>query len=489
MAEKTSEASSLSYINEDYRSELLKDFGFPEEVTEVFPYRGDYNKTGFPEPKKCYHISWEVPDLSLEGPYFWILQELEFVFSKVEKLEDSFSAAEHSAFFGIAQQRIGAQQEKVSQFLATTGKMIKELFQMVRELRILDERLKYYNEAEAQLKKELSQRGRSAEITLKGLFVDLVQQGAKSAASVFGMARELEFITLPDLFFDAPPFKDSAELERYVKNLSENFNRNLLRVLERHLRQFLEWKQRTAIEHRQRHRFMLQYLLQHFEIIQMYINWVKPYLRNVARMSLNPKNNYTPDLVAAFEGAVIDIELLARKMDTKKGLNGCILATFRFRTRPEMKVVQESYNRGPVHIGRFEMQFRIYGWTDEQVEKYKALKAKESFYLIGNVSSAVQKAMESLGEELDHYLEEARSGKKKEEKEQKEPEKKTLMQKFLGDFYTAKPKAAAPKAKPDKPKLSADEIKAGLGPLVGHARFHAWNIYKNFKKAQRLVAW
>ena len=358
--------------DDDYRSELLKEFGFKEEVAQIWPYRYQDSKTGFPEPMKTYHITWEVPDLTIEEPYFWYLQEVQYTFPIIEKLEDAFSASEHSAVFGVTQQRLGAQQDKVSQFLATTGKMIKELFQMVRELRIIDERMAYYEESNGELSKEVKKRGRSAEITLKGIFIDLVQGGGKSAASVYGLARELEFITLPDLFFDAPPFKNTNELEAHMKSLEESFNRNLTRVLQRHLRQFMEWKKRTHIEHKNRRRFMLQYLLQHFEIIKMYINWVKPYLRHVARMTLKDRNMSAPDVIAAFEGSIIDIEFLARKPNGR--WNGCILASFRYRTRAEMKVVQEGYQRGPVHVGKFEMQLRTYAWTDKQVENYKKLK-------------------------------------------------------------------------------------------------------------------
>ncbi len=83
----------------------------------------------------------------------------------------------------MSQQRLGAQQDKISQFLATTGKMIKELFQMVRELRIIDERLGYYDAVAQEIGKPLAQRRKSDDITLKGMFVDLVQGGGKSAAS------------------------------------------------------------------------------------------------------------------------------------------------------------------------------------------------------------------------------------------------------------------------------------------------------------------
>ncbi|PIN75941.1 hypothetical protein COV17_03390 [Candidatus Woesearchaeota archaeon CG10_big_fil_rev_8_21_14_0_10_36_11] len=473
------------------REDLLKEFGFnEEEEREVL--QSIYEKTGFPTPKKFYRLSWEMYDLSLEEPYFWMLEQFQQTFPIIEKLEDAFGASENSAFFGVTQQRLGAQQDKISQFLATTGKMIKELFQMVRELRILDERLEYYDEAQKQVNKPLRERKKGGEITLKGMFIDLVQGGGKSAASVYGMARELEFITLPDLFFDAPPFKDSDEMERYIGDLRKDFNENLLRVLLRHLRNFIEWKKRTHKEHEQRRRFMLQYLLQHFEIIKMYITWVKPYLKHVEKLTLKQKSMSSPEMVAAFENSMLDIELLARKRDPETGANGCVLTTFNYRTRPELKVVQDGYQRGPVHIGRFEMNIRVYAWSDAQVESYKKMKDRENFILMGEVSSSVQKAMEALGSELDTYLEEARMNVDvtKKNKEAKEPMKRTLMQQFLGDFYTFKKKGG--KAATQRPKQNyktKEAYKSASGAVVGHAMFHIWNHYKNFKKAHRMIAW
>ena len=416
-----------------YRTKLLKEFGFEEELAEL--NRGVYMPSGFPRSRKFHRLEWEVYDLSLEEPYFWILDLLRDNFPTVEKMEDSFAAAENSAFFGVTQQRLGAQQDKVSQYLATMGKMIKELFQMVRELRIIDERLGYYDGAEAELSKPIEQRKKNDEITLKGLFVDLVQGGGKSAASVYGMARELEFVTLPDLFFDAPPFRNKDELDKHMKSLEKDFNRNVRRVLVRHLNQFMEWKRRTHQEHKNRKRFQKQYLKQHYEIINMYLNWIKPYLRHVARLSMKEKNTSSPELISAFEGSMLDIEIMART-NSKRGANGCVLVTFNYRTRPELKVVQEGYQRGPVHIGKMVATFRSYHWTDEEVENYRKLKQKEAMLLLGQVSSSVRKAMESLGEELERYLNEEPD--KEEKVEIKKPARKGMMEKLFGDFYTPK---------------------------------------------------
>jgi hypothetical protein len=479
------------YTNLESRSALLKKHGFDkEEQRETI--KETYGPTGFPKPLKYYQQTMEAYDLSLEEPYFWVLENFKENFPIIEKLEDSFAASENSAFFGVTQQRLGAQQDKVSQFLATVGKMIKELFQMVRELRILDERLGYYNEAAAQLGKSIGKRSKSSEITLKGIFIDLVQGGAKNAASVFGMSRELEFVTLPDLFFDAPVFASTNELDRHISGLEVDFNKNVLRVLQRHLKQFMEWKKRTHEEHKNRRIFMLQYLNQHFQIIKMYVQWIKPYLKHVARLTMHDKNMGSADLISAFEGSLLDVEVLARKRTPvgESGANGCILATFTYRTRPEMKVVQEGYQRGPVHIGKFEMNFRVYAWTDKEVEAYKALKEEETIAIIGDVSTSVKEAMESLGEQLYVYLDEAKGTKKKEEVK-KEVAKKSFTEKFFGDFYTPKEKSSTGAV--TDTQLAKDHIKAAKKceskAIFGHATFHAFNIKRNFKKAHRMIAW
>ncbi|MFH1682874.1 MAG: hypothetical protein ABIA37_03685 [Candidatus Woesearchaeota archaeon] len=461
------------------RSELLEKVGLKDE--EVFEQiAGDWVRTGYPKPIKRMRLIYEVYDLSIEETYFWVLKFLrhDSGFLTIDKLEDAFAAAEGSAFFGVMQQRIGIQQDKISQFLATVGKMVKELFQMVRELRILDERLAYYQGAESQLEKSLGERRKSDEITLKGMFIDLVQGGAKSAASVYGMARELEFITLPDLFFDAPPFKSVDEMEGFVSKLE--FNKKVLEVLSRHLRQFFEWKKRTGEELGTRRKFTLQYLRQHYDIIKMYMAWAKPYLRNVERMSMKEKHSSAPDLISSFEGSMLDIELLASR--PFGDFHACVLATFRYRTRPSMKFVQEGYQRGPVHQGEMEMNLRSYVWTAEQIEKYKKLKDQEELALMRTISGSVNAAMEALGGELEKYLEQAGEEIKKKE-EKKENPRKTLMEKLFGDFMPPQ-EARQKEKKPEKKVLKGD-----AGKAKGMATGAMFNCYKNFKKAHQMIMW
>jgi len=89
-----------------------------------------------------------------------------------------------------------------------------------------------------------------------------------------------------------------------------------------------------------------------------------------------------------------------------------------------------------------------------------------------------------LGDELTKYLNEG-----KEEKKTEVPEK-TMMQRFLGDFYTPK-KVSSMKPKGSKRDAEAQKAKLG-GQLKGvsaYAHAMTWLTYKNFKKAHRMVMW
>jgi len=451
-----------------------------EEVAEIAIDK--YGKTGFPRSIKRFEMFWEMQDMNLEEPYFWFIDNVRQTMPIIEKVEDSFSASENSAFFGVTQQRLGIQQDKVGQFLATTGKMVKELFQMVRELRILDERLTYYEESYSQLGKSPNSRSKSAEITLKGIFIDLVQGGGKNPGSIYGMARELEFITLPDLFFDAPPFNNAQEMENHVDSLKVNFNEALLRVLVRHLRQFMEWKKRTHKEHANRKGFMLKYLRQHYSIIQMYLAWLKPYLRTIKKLNMKESSDMSYNMISAFESSLTDIEVLCHYPDS----DHCMMVTFNFRTRPHMKFVQEGYQRGPVHVGQMRMVVRAMDWSKKQVKMYKALKDAESLELMGDLSGSVQQSMEALGDELERYLKEAEGIIGGKDKEGKASAKKSVAEMILGDFINFDKLRAKGASKGEK-EQEDKEPKKGSGRMA--ILMSTFQTYKNFKKAHRMITW
>ncbi len=474
--------------------DLIK-FGFitgdnkaDNELSEEF--RGTKISTGYPTPARKYRLHYEGYNISIEEPYFWILHYLRYFsgFARIDKITDVFSAAENSAFFGASQQRLGLQQDKVSQFLATIGKMIKELFQIVREMRVLDERLSYYTDSFT-----TSPSAESAEITLKGIWVDLVEQGAKNPASVYGMSREVQFTTLPDLFFSTHP-KKQEDVDIVVEKERGQFNRKVREVLKRKLRAFLAWKEHTYQEMKNRRKFTLKYLRQHFEIIKMYAAWVKPYLKNIQRLQLDQSRLDSPDLIVAFESSTIEVEILAIKpasSPSHHSVNQCILIHYLFRTRPEMNYSQE-YQRGPLHLGRVEIDFRAYAWNDQQIENYRKMKEDEDFQLLGFIDGSVKAALDSLGDELMRYLKEA--GEEFEEKKaQPKPTKQTgtfmsLFEGFTGLFASNKIKKEL-----KKPKKTTRTDMMKLAILRKRAREDVkkvmWVIYHDFKKQHDMLRW
>lgn len=480
-------------------ADLLKKFGFKEEVDIVSrnPSTGHfyYDKTGFPEPINRFRFIREDWNLSIEASYFWLLQHsrIDLAYPIIDKITDVFAASEQSAFFGVAQQRLGLQQDKVSQFLATIGKMVKELFQLVRELRIIDERLELYRR---------SYKGdEAAEISLKGYWIDLVEGGAKNPASVYGMSRELGFTTLPDVFFSTHPIS-SENVDEVVDSLK--FNRKLKEVLKRKLKIYLVWKEHTHKELQVRRRFTIKYLRQHYDIIRMYMTWVKPYLRNIRRLQLQDRTE-SVDLMNAFEGSLVEIEILLRKPvpDTllektservKAPCYACILLTFQFRTRPAMSYVQEGYQRGPIHVGRMHIMIRGYAWTDDQIKKFKQMREEEDLDLLKTIDESVKEAMIALGDELKAYLTEGGEifthewpkaiEKKKQPKQESIIAPFTSVVKGFGEL-TALPFPKKIKGK----KVSQYYLKKNIKTAQKTIRRDMWVLYKNYRKAHRMLAW
>ncbi len=479
-------------------NKLMEKFNFKPEYTEVARSNSGeqvFGYTGFPTPHHNYKIVYETPHRSIEDHYFWILEEIKTgqAHPFVRKITDIFAASEQSSFFGTAQQRIGLQQEKVSMFLATVGKMVKELFQLVREIRILKERLQYYEDS----MKPDSRSRISAEITLKGIWVDMVEQGAKNPASVYGMARELQFVTLPDLFYSIHP-KTPDEVDELVDKTE--FNRKVKEVLKRKLRQFAEWKVSTHKEVQTRHDFTLKYLRQHFDIIKMYMTWVKPYLRNIRRMEMQDKTE-SADLISAFEGSVVELEFLAMMKPRRKEIGkevrynkevfSVISAHFYYRSKPQMNYMQE-YQRGPIHVGQCEISFRAYAWTQKQIDNYVKMKEAEDLELLKSIDGSVRAAMEALGDELEGYLKQAgemvdfKAELKK--KSAAEHAKKALdpftsVFKGFGEIFSSFG-SGKKKGGISKPEMDM-ERKIAQGSSTGAI----WQTYKNFKKKEGMIAW
>ncbi len=386
---------------------LLKKFNFEPDKGE--PRFLDEPDSDFPKPLKRYRLIMEAYGMAVEEPYFWILNMLRegFQYADLLKLKDVFTATETSSFFGLTGTRLERQQALAMQYLAQIGHFVKELFGMIRELKTIDMRLEMYKESNKKYRdandpNKDRNESPSAEISLKSLWVELVEGGAKNPSSVYGLAANLGFAGLPDMFFTNPA-KSPDDVDKQVDSLP--YNEKVKSVLKAKLFSYFEWKENSFKEYINRRKFMIKYLRQHYEIIKTYMNWVRPYLLHAKRLSLDQRRLKSPDIITAFEQSMIEVEFLAKKKGKK--YNNCILAHFLYKTRPALEFTRERQHQGAIHVGRVEITLRGYTWTDEQVKAFEQMRDDEDFALLGAVDKSIDAAMNVLGDDLKNYLKEA----------------------------------------------------------------------------------
>lgn len=484
----------IGKVEKDPDAARLKLFGFTQEKFEKFQHR--VVATEFPDPVRRFRLVLEYPNFNVEQTYYWFLRFMSetWGFEKVEKVIDTMAQSVSSSMFGNMQTRLGAQQAQASQYLKGVSDMIKGLFQIVREIRIIDERLQYYYDSDGDPKGS-SKNKLSSEIVLKGLWIDQVEGGAKNPASVYGLAQTIGFAVLPDLFFRVS-VRNKGYIEQDVDHLK--FNSKVREVLKRKLRQYYEWKERTKKELEVRRTFELKYLRQHYDTIKLYMAWAKPYLRNIKRMQLYEKNMENANIISAFETQIIEIETLFIRDDFgpegKSGHAAAVVSLHLFyRVKPEMAYHSYEYqHKGPIYSGLADITLRAYTWDHDQLHKYKEYRQNDDLELMSTISESVQQAMDALGDELKKYLKEAGEdlpfpGDKKKEEESKY-ELPGILEPFVSIFagfgeiakgFSGGP--AKPKKKDNKPYVPSRKDK------IWHERAHhfaaeaAWETYYRYK--------
>ena len=290
-------------------------------------------------------------------------------------------------------------------------------------------------------------------------------------------------------------------VDAVVEREAKEFNQKVKEVLRRKLASYMAWREETYKELLSRERFTLRYLRQHWAIIRMYMSWIKPYLRNVQKLQAPDKYNRNPELISSFEGALMEIEFLARK-PSQKWENGkssikkpmpVILATFSYRVKPQLQFQADSYqNRGAIHVGRVEVSLRTYGWTQEDIESYMAYREQETLELLALVDQSVQDAMDALGDELKKYLREAGEAVPEDEKKEEKKEAKVplgLFEPFVALFSGVKEMAVMPFEELFPAKQEVKKGGRGDMKIASKANGAAFNMYKNYKKAHGMPAW
>jgi hypothetical protein len=446
----------------------------------------------YPKPLNKYYLLTETFHQSIEPLYFWSLNHLKYDlnFGWIEKITDIFSASEHSSFWGAATSRLGLAQDKVQGYLALIGQFIrKDLFQLVRDIRWIDERLDYHKKAR--------EGSEDAEIVLKGIWSDMVDgvvQGQRTGANIFQMAQQFGFTHLPDIWFKLNP-KDVDSVKETVDNVDTTLP--VKQILKRKLHEFMTWREHNYTELQQRRNFEVKYLRQHYNIVKMYMSWVKPYLTHIQRLRQDVSKLGQADLIGAFEGSMVDIEMIGMQLpEGNSEVYSCVLMTFNYRTRPQMggafTQTRPGHHEGPVHVGETRITWRAYAWTAEQVESFKELRDREDLEMLKSIDGSIRAAMDAIGEDMFTYLAQADETNLPEKDEPQKEEKKRSSRppawqpfkdigKGVSDLYRG--------FKPRKKKSDGPDLKEETKTAEKIAQKMLYIHYKNFKKSHGMAHW
>jgi len=455
---------------------------FVDEEKRELHAGSEPSPTGYPRSDYSNRLIYQNNSLNLEESYYWVLTQLQVDKSyrkdEIIKVTDIFSASEMSTYWGTSSQRLGIQQDKASQFLKGISEMVKSMFQLIRDLGIIDEKINYYKSSFSDNEKESS----DGELVLKGQFVDLVEGGTQNPSSVFGLSQKVGFTMLPDFFFRTHiQMKEDIEDDEIGRKVTEAIetrirgkiaNKQFQDVLQRKLSQYYRWKIRTYKQLKINRNVFKSYLRQHYNTIRLYMQWIRPYLINIKRLTTSQRMADSPELVSAFEGNMIEIEILANK--TIAGYKSCIIANFQYRTVPHLDYIPNYGQQRSTMTGRVEINLKTYTWTQDQVKSYIAMKEEEDLDMLKEIMGGIQEGMDSMTVEVMKYLNE---DKEKEEKEEKEKvsifEPFTELTRGLGSVFkfTRKEKPGDKTAAAQKSKNSA------------------FQLFHYYKKAHKLVAW
>ncbi len=438
-----------------------------------------------------YRVLIDSMQANVEARYFSILRSLTNAapFGRgitgedgyVLKTKDIYSAGESSSYWGHIEQRKGLQIDKFQQIMQNIGSMIKAMFQLLRELRILEERLTYYDDS--------NKGDKNAEVHLKSVWIDQVEGGIQNATSVMGLTQKVGFAPLADLFFSIHP-KTDKDVEKEVERLKEThgINKKVREVLGRKLKGYLVWKQKTYQELFVGQKFKLGYLRQHYGVIRLYLNWLRPYLKNIKRLQMRTEGaSSDTDLIAAFETSKIELEFLAVRTKFKEENDrGQITSEFKhyfpvtrvklnFISVPKM-AYQEEGQRGAIHTGQTEIIVEGAVLTKEELEQYKKSLTDDDIDLLAYVDSSI----EALRDELSYYLTKAGGAfdiKKEEPKEEKK--KLGVLEPFMavGDFLkeVVGVEFSGKKQKPSESEKKQAEVLAGLDAYLAYYIFKKSN--------------
>lgn len=432
-------ANTIAVIQPKYSSN-------PAEIAKELKEKGvkEAIEKAAPAPIWEHQIIYDSGAEQLEPVYFWILDFMNDLGFKVEKLVDNFAATPGGGYFAEIGARATKMQEEGMKIMASIYPLVKTIINLIYDLKEFEIRLKQYDLANSKDPK----KAEAGLLGLKQIWLDKVD-AQKGYGSINVMARtpEIGFVTLRDAFMIAKKPEDVDKMD---------INDRVKRVLKPRVAEFLEWKNRSEAELRKRFEIEKSYLKSEVEALKLYTRWAKPYLKAAEQLRMKEQKLTEPTLVNVFNTILLELCLLGKKeikvkeeaeaknlpyilreLKLKRKYYACVLVDFTFRGIPQRVSQAGHYAFG----GKVNVSFKAFALNEDELKLLKKELEKQDLEdALKIVEATTEESLKQLADDLNHFLE---------EKEEKKEEK---TKGFFGLFASKREEKKETKEKKEKKK-------------------------------------
>ncbi len=468
-------------------------------LTKVYS-KSDLKKIGMDDggPESSFKLIYDSQVNQLEPIYYWLLDFMQDMgINPIEKITDNFMASPGSGQFAEMGQRVTRMQEEGMKMLGALNQVIKSVLNLLYDLKEFELRLHQYDDAKSKDPK-LREAGNLA---LKQIWLDNVdlKRGKGSIHQMSSM--EMGFTVLREAFLIANTVDDVKKMAKEDGLLNEQ----VMRVLIPRVDEFVKWKDYSEKELRKRFRIEKAYLNSQVETIKLYSSWVGPYLK--AAEQLRQKGfEKSPALVNAFSTTMFDLVLLGkRKINFEKAVKSnklpgswenyklkrdyysCFIISFIFRGHVSQRITQKG-DQGFGMGGRVDIKFDSYILNEQELQLVqKELSVQDIEDGLKFVGQGAEESLESLKEDISHFLDEDTEEKKKEEKNEDNTNPfSALWDLFKKSDEKKKDKVKIESAKDVKKDNFVEKAVRELGAADAKGTLYA--IYDVYKKAHGMAS-
>lgn len=372
------------------------------------------------DPRSQFKLTYDAQTNQIEPVYYWILDFLQDMGVKVEKVTDNYRASPGSGQFQEMGQKMGINQQSFERYSAAINQVAKSILQLLYDLKEFEIRIEHYKDAKGENGKEKIEEGNLA---LKQVWLDNVDL-KRGRGSIHQMAAELGYTTLREAFMMANSIEDAKKMSGKDGVLNDQ----VLRVLIPRMSEYFKWKELSEKELSKRFNIEKNYLSSQVETLKLYTNWARPYLKAAQELKQEGFEN-DPALVNAFSTTMFELVLFGKKEEkfmppgasgykTKRQYYSCVVVDMIYRGHVGQRVTQKgdyAYGFG----GRVDMTFSSYVLNEEELELMKKKMDEQDLEDgLDFLKENTEDSLAQLKEDIEHFLNDDKAEEKKEKKKQ-----------------------------------------------------------------------